>query len=240
MSDRSQMLYLLHAERRLLDQVFKKRNHSLGLSWEAAMPWVQDDPDRINRLIDQKILISETDNLRLSSIIQTFWEQWEAEEISLYSWAELVADWQSFEAEILQMETLPSTESIQYWVNQLQVWQRFLLSLAGEDLSSAQLEMLQSLADKIRSFASQRLGLDQALDRQMVVFLEALQEFGKANIHSQAKSKLLSQITRLQELRRKDLLFEQTDLSDQLQLLEATLWNDKSNPVLWPSLATKA
>ncbi len=240
MSDRSQMLYLLHAERRLLDQVFKKRNHSLGLSWEAALPWVQDDPDRINRLIDQKILISETDNLRLSNIIQTFWEQWEAEEISLYSWAELEADWQSFEAEILQMEALPSTESIQYWVKQLQVWQRFLLSLDGEDLSSGQLEMLQSLADKIRSFASQRLGLDQSLDRQMVVFLEALQEFGKANVRSRAKSKLLSQVARLQELRRKDLLFEQTDLSAQLQLLEATLWNDKSSPALWPSLAAKA
>ena len=100
--------------------------------------------------------------------------------------------------------------------------------------------MLQSLADKIRSFASQRLGLDQSLDRQMVVFLEALQEFGKANVRSRAKSKLLSQVARLQELRRKDLLFEQTDLSAQLQLLEATLWNDKSSPALWPSLAAKA
>ncbi|MEL7531811.1 MAG: hypothetical protein AAFN10_10910 [Bacteroidota bacterium] len=239
MSDRSQMLYLLHAERRLLDQVYKKRNHSLGLSWEAALPWVQDDPDRIHRLLSQKILKSEADNLRLSSIIQSFWEQWEAETVSLYSWAELEADWQSFTEEILQSERLPSSANLQYWVKQLQVWQRFLLSLSMTDLSSAQLDWLQAVANQIRAFTSQRLGLDQSLDRQLVMFLERLQELGQRQKSQPAKGELLLQIARLQELRQKDLLFEQSNISEQLQLLEATLWNDKASPALWPSLGTK-
>ncbi|MFK7924066.1 MAG: hypothetical protein AB8H47_19065, partial [Bacteroidia bacterium] len=77
MSDRSQMLYLLHAERRILNEVYQRRYRSVGLSWEAALPWVQADPDRISRLLSQKILLAEGDNLRLSPIVQQFWEQWE-------------------------------------------------------------------------------------------------------------------------------------------------------------------
>lgn len=236
MSDRSQMLYLLHAERRLLDQVFKRRNHRLGLSWEAALPWVQEDPDRINRLVEQKILQTEGDSLRLSTIIQIFWEQWEAEDMSLYSWAELRADWRKFQTQILENEQLPASSTLQSWVKQLQIWQRFLLSLSWNNLAVEQQNWVKQAAQQIKSKASQRLGLDQSLDRQMVLLLDRLQDLSQSQMTNENKSELFLQITRLQALKRKDLLFEQTDLEVQLQSLEATLWNAKPNPALWPSL----
>lgn len=240
MSDRSQMLYLLHAERRILDQVYQRRYRSLGLSWEAALPWVQADPDRISRLLTQKILLAEGDNLRLSPIVQQFWEQWEGEATNLYSWAEFQADWQEFEAQILEVNHVATTAIMRYWVGQLQLWQQFLTSLPADVLQSEQLVWLQKIEEQIERHASLKLGLDQALDRQLILLLDALQEFSKRSPKNEIGSEFLNQITHLQSLRRKDLLFDETNIEDRMLALEATLWNAKPAQWLWPSLGTES
>lgn len=237
MSDRSQMLYLLHAERRLLDQVYQRRYQSIGLSWEASLQWVQHDPDRISRLLQHKILWTEAENLRLSPIIQQFWEQW-GEDLNPYSWAELQADWEAFCLQILESDQLASSAQLRYWVAQLQIWQQFLLSLNPQDLDARQEQWILTTAGQLESQASQRLGLDQALDRQIVLLLDRLQEINKLKKVSVNDSELFRQIAHLQSLRRKDILFVETDIEERISELEATLWNAPTPQALWPSLRT--
>ncbi|MFK7926416.1 MAG: hypothetical protein AB8H47_30995, partial [Bacteroidia bacterium] len=208
--------------------------------WEAALPWVQADPDRISRLLSQKILLAEGDNLRLSPIVQQFWEQWEGENANLYSWAEFQADWQEFEAQILAAEHLPATAKLRYWVAQLQLWQQFLISLTADTIQAEQITWLQKLEGKIKRYTSLKLGLVQALDRQLILLLDALQEFSQSSLKNEINSELSNQITRLQSLRRKDLLFEQTDIENQMLTLDATLWNAKPSNWLWPSLRAES
>lgn len=113
-----ELLSLLHTERKLINALFERRNSSLAEQSDALSEWVNNDSDRIQRLIQGGILVQRGRSLQLDDRLLSFVETFLGvdQEIGI---AQLQEDWEHLQNAISYYKVSRQALSQQTYLQQI-------------------------------------------------------------------------------------------------------------------------
>jgi hypothetical protein len=238
MSDFSALFYLLHSERRLVQQLFVRRHHPQGLSREAVLQWIQGDEDRIDRLLESGLLEETGKQIRLKKSVVAFLEA-ESDLSPAYRTATFLEELEDWDALSLQYDPAnePSTNEdicLQLLL-QLRAWEDGVPHLIKQLTRKPKPERLTALKEGLGRLAEslgQRLVFRATstleLAEKVMDVLELIPRW-LAQTQPSFPSPLQRHVQRLRELKNEGLLVKKTNLEAVLEAENALLLQKRLN-----------